>query len=141
MGEYITKPICKVFMLKGQEGQSIKKIIKTSTSGLVDTYTITLTDGTTSTFSVTNGKAISGISKTGTSGLVDTYTIRFNDGTTSTFTVTNGAKGDKGDGIPSGGIAGQVLKKKSNTDYEYEWDDITPISSILNGDIDSITKD
>lgn len=141
MGEYITKPICKVFMLKGQEGQSIKKIIKTSTSGLVDTYTITLTDGTTSTFSVTNGKAISGISKTGTSGLADTYTIRFNDGTTSTFTVTNGAKGDKGDGIPSGGIAGQVLKKKSNTDYEYEWDDITPISSILNDDIDSIMKD
>lgn len=141
MGEYITKPICKVFMLKGQEGQSIKKIIKTSTSGLVDTYTITLTDGTTSTFTVTNGKAISDISKTGTSGLVDTYTIRFNDGTTSTFTVTNGAKGDKGDGIPSGGIAGQVLKKKSNTDYEYEWDDITPISSILNDDIDSITKD
>lgn len=141
MGEYITKPVCKIIMLKGQEGQSIKKIIKTSTSGLVDTYTITLTDGTTSTFSVTNGKAISGISKTGTSGLVDTYTIRFNDGTTSTFTVTNGAKGDKGDGIPSGGIAGQVLKKKSNTDYECEWDDITPISSILNDDIDSITKD
>lgn len=141
MGEYITKPVCKIIMLKGQEGQSIKKIIKTSTSGLVDTYTITLTDGTTSTFSVTNGKAISGISKTGTSGLADTYTIRFNDGTTSTFTVTNGAKGDKGDGIPSGGIAGQVLKKKSNTDYEYEWDDITPISSIINDDIDSITKD
>lgn len=141
MGEYITKPICKVFMLKGQEGKSIKKIIKTSTSGLVDTYTITLTDGTTSTFSVTNGKGISSIEQTSTSGLVDTYTIRFNDGTTSTFTVTNGAKGDKGDGIPSGGIAGQVLKKKSNTDYEYEWDDITPISSILNDDIDSITKD
>lgn len=141
MGEYITKPVCKIIMLKGQEGQSIKKIIKTSTSGLADTYTITLTDGTTSTFSVTNGKGISSISKAGTSGLADTYTIRFNDGTTSTFTVTNGAKGDKGDGIPSGGIAGQVLKKKSNTDYEYEWDDITPISSILNDDIDSITKD
>ena len=141
MGEYITKPICKVFMLKGQEGQSIKKIIKTSTSGLVDTYTITLTDGTTSTFSVTNGKAISGISKTGTSGLVDTYTIRFNDGTTSTFTVTNGAKGDKGDGIPSGGIAGQVLKKKSNTDYEYEWADITPTSIISNNEIDDIMKE
>ena len=141
MGEYITKPVCKIIMLKGQEGQSIKKIIKTSTSGLVDTYTITLTDGTTSTFSVTNGKGISSIEKTSTSGLADTYTIRFNDGTTSTFTVTNGAKGDKGDGIPSGGIAGQVLKKKSNTDYECEWGDITPISSILNDDIDSITKD
>ena len=42
-------------MLKGQEGQSIKSIEKTSTSGIVDTYTITLTDGTTSTFTVTNG--------------------------------------------------------------------------------------
>ena len=141
MNEYFRKPIVKILMLKGQEGQSIKAIKKTSTSGLVDTYTITLTDGTTSTFSVTNGKGIASISKTGTSGLVDTYTIRFNDGTTSTFTVANGAKGDKGEGIPSGGIAGQVLKKKSNTDYEYEWDDITPISSILNGDIDSIMKD
>ena len=141
MGEYITKPVCKIIMLKGQEGQSIKKIIKTSTSGLVDTYTITLTDGTTSTFTVTNGKGIASISKTGTSGLVDTYTIRFNDGTTSTFTVANGAKGDKGDGIPTGGTTGQVLKKKSNTDYEYEWADITPISSILNNEIDDITKE
>ena len=84
-------------MLKGQEGQSIKGITKTSTDVLVDTYTITLTDGTTSTFTVTNGKEISSIDKTGTIGLVDTYTITFNDGTTSTFTVTNGAKGDKGD--------------------------------------------
>ncbi len=141
MNEYFRKPIVKTLMLKGQEGQSIKAIKKTSTSGLADTYTITLTDGTTSTFSVTNGKGISSIEKTSTSGLADTYTITLTDGTTSTFTVINGAKGDKGDGIPSGGIAGQVLKKKSNTDYEYEWDDITPISSILNGDIDSIMKD
>lgn len=141
MGEYITKPICKVFMLKGQEGQSIKGIEKTSTSGLVDTYTIRLNDGTTSTFSVTNGKAISGISKTGTSGLADTYTIQFNDDTTFTFTVTNGAKGDKGYGIPYGGIAGQVLKKKSNTDYDYEWDDIIPIAFIPNDEIDAIMKE
>ena len=81
-------------MLKGQEGQSINGIKKTGTSGLEDTYTITLTDGTESTFSVTNGKGVSSISKTGTSGLVDTYTITFNDGTESTFTVTNGADGE-----------------------------------------------
>lgn len=43
-------------MLKGQEGQSIKEIKKTSTNGFVDTYTITLTDGTTSTFTVKNGE-------------------------------------------------------------------------------------
>ena len=98
MSEYFRKPIVKTLMLKGQEGQSIKGIEKTGTDVLVDTYTITLTDGTTSTFTVTNGKEISGISKTGTSGLVDTYTISFNDGTESTFTVTNGEKGDKGEG-------------------------------------------
>ena len=90
MSEYFRKPIVKTLMLKGQEGQSIKEITKTGTNGFVDTYTITLTDGTTSTFTVTNGKEISNISKTETSGLVDTYTITFNDGTTSTFTVTNG---------------------------------------------------
>ena len=55
MSEYFRKPIVKILMLKGQEGQSIKSIEKTSTSGIVDTYTITLTDGRTSTFTVTNG--------------------------------------------------------------------------------------
>ena len=90
MSEYFRKPIVKTLMLKGQEGQSIKGITKTGTSGFVDTYTITLTDGTTSTFTVTNGREISGISKTETNGFVDTYTITFNDGQTSTFTVTNG---------------------------------------------------
>ena len=80
----------KVCMLKGQQGDNIQSIAKTSTSGLVDTYTITLTDGSTQTFTVTNGKSIVSIEKTDTSGLVDTYTITFNDNTTQTFTVTNG---------------------------------------------------
>lgn len=35
--------------------KGISSIAKTGTSGLVDTYTITFTDGTTSTFTVTNG--------------------------------------------------------------------------------------
>lgn len=38
------------------DGVSIKNIAKTSTSGLVDTYTITYTDNRTTTFTVTNGK-------------------------------------------------------------------------------------
>lgn len=80
----------KTLMLKGQEGQSIKGVKKTNTSGLVDTYTITLTDGTKSTFTVTNGKGIESIAKTSTSGLTDTYTITYTDSTTSTFTVKNG---------------------------------------------------
>lgn len=98
MSEYFRKPIVKILMLKGQEGQSIKEIKKTSTSGLVDTYTITLTDGTTSTFTVTNG--------------------------------------EKGGGIPSGGNAGQFLKKRSNTDYDSVW---ATFETITNAEIDSIT--
>ena len=42
--------------VKGNDGNGIKEIKKTSTSGLVDTYTITLTDGATSTFTVKNGE-------------------------------------------------------------------------------------
>lgn len=41
----------------GAAGKGITSITKTGTSGLVDTYTITYTDGTTSTFTVTNGSS------------------------------------------------------------------------------------
>lgn len=70
----------------------IQSIVKTGTSGLVDTYTITMADQTTSTFTVTNGKAIESVSKTAavSPSLTDTYTITFNDDTTYTFTVENG---------------------------------------------------
>lgn len=40
----------------GEEAVGISKIEKTSSDGLVDTYTIYYTDGTTTTFDVTNGK-------------------------------------------------------------------------------------
>lgn len=81
--------------LKGNiRGTSITSITKTDTSGLVDTYTITLSNGTTINFTVTNGSSIASITKTGTSGLVDTYTITLTDGTVGgTFMVTNGQDG------------------------------------------------
>lgn len=41
----------------GEDGRGIVSIEKTGTQGLVDTYTITYTDGTTSTFEVTNGQS------------------------------------------------------------------------------------
>lgn len=41
---------------KGDTGNGILSIQKTATAGLVDTYTITFTDGTTTTFDVTNGE-------------------------------------------------------------------------------------
>lgn len=40
----------------GATGNGIASIAKTSTEGLVDTYTITFTNGTTTTFNVTNGR-------------------------------------------------------------------------------------
>lgn len=80
----------KVMLKMGSDGAGIINIEKTGTSGLVDTYTITLSNGHKYTFDVTNGKGIKSITKTGTSGLVDTYTITFDDDTTTTYTVTNG---------------------------------------------------
>ena len=48
-----TDPIFHLFIPRGK---GISRITKTGTSGLVDTYTITFSDGATSTFTVTNGK-------------------------------------------------------------------------------------
>ena len=87
----------KVVMLKGEGGDTIKSIDKTTTQGLVDIYTITLESGNKTTFNVNNGNGIKTIEKTSTSGLVDTYTVTFDNGETTTFTVTNGKKGEKGD--------------------------------------------
>ena len=75
----------------------IQSIAKAGSTGLADTYRITLADTTVFDFVVTNGRGITGIEKTATNGLVDTYTIRYNDGSSGTFAVTNGAKGEKGD--------------------------------------------
>lgn len=106
----------------GSQGKGITSITKTGSSGKVDTYTITYSDNTTSTFTVTNGsdgakgdtgntgatgKGITSISKTGSSGLVDTYTITYSDSTTSTFTVTNGSDASIS--------AGTGLSKSSDT--------------------------
>ncbi len=97
---------------------AVASIQKTGSNGLVDIYTITYTDGTTSTFEITNGKdgkdgqdgedgknangepiSIVSIQKTGTNGLVDIYTITYSNNTKSTFTVTNGKDGEDGEDI------------------------------------------
>lgn len=54
----------KMFIAKGVDGVGIEKIEKTATSGLVDTYTITYTDGNISTFEVANGSGGSASSTT-----------------------------------------------------------------------------
>ena len=42
-------------VIKGENGVGISSIVKTNTSGLTDTYTITYSNNTTSTFTVNNG--------------------------------------------------------------------------------------
>ena len=103
---------------KGEQGVSITKVEKTSSDGLVDTYTITFSNGTTTTYTVNNGAnglqgdkgeqgiqgekgeqgvSITKVEKTSSDGLVDTYTITFSNGTTTTYTVNNGVNGSQGE--------------------------------------------
>lgn len=98
MAKKLTGQVLLNWLTAAADGHGgIQSVVKRSTSGLADTYRITLADTTFYDFVVTNGRGISSLQKTGTSGLVDTYTFTYNDGTKETFTVTNGAKGDKGD--------------------------------------------
>lgn len=46
----------KVMLLKGEAGASIESIDKTASDGLIDTYTVKMTDGTESSFYVRNGR-------------------------------------------------------------------------------------
>lgn len=75
---------------QGDQGVGITSITKTSSSGNEDIYTVTLSNGTTQTFTVTNGSNIQSISKTSTSGLTDTYSVTLTDGTVTSFQVSNG---------------------------------------------------
>lgn len=53
--QYTTPSIRGATGQTGETGNGIRRITKTGTSGLVDTYTIEYTDGGSSTFNVTNG--------------------------------------------------------------------------------------
>ena len=154
----------------GADGVGISSIAKTATVGLVDTYTITYTDGTTSTFDVTNGADGAVESVNGQTGAVvldaddvgalpdntpipaNTSDLNNDSGfisaetdpvfgasaaagiVASDITAWNnksdfsGSYNDLTDkptipaaGVPSGGTTGQVLAKKTNTNYDLEW--------------------
>lgn len=82
--------VFKTVMIKGEGGTSIDRIEKTSSSGVVDTYTIYFDDDKEPyTFEVTNGYSIMSIEKTATLGNIDTYTVTLDNGDTYTFEVTN----------------------------------------------------
>lgn len=127
----------KTIMLKGEAGGTIASIEKTSSELNVDTYTITLNDGTTTTFEVTNGTSIESIEKTATSGYQDTYTITLTDGSTFDFVVMNGQDGagyevpvdsviyfDSDDAIPEGYEAA-TNPESSRVPYSFYMDNVS----------------
>lgn len=101
--------------------KGISSIAKTGTSGLVDTYTITFTDGSTSTFTVTNGSPGTTpiISATATADATSSLTPTVDVTKTGTdaapsfnfeFSGLKGAKGDTGSQGPQGldGVSPEV---------------------------------
>ena len=99
---------------KGDTGVGVQSVKQTTTSNVDSGYnvvTVTLTDGTTSTFSVkngskgstgangTNGVSVSSVKQTTISsadGGTNVVTVTLSNGTTSTFNVKNGSKGSSG---------------------------------------------
>ncbi len=96
----------------GKDGVGIQSIQKTKTEGLVDTYTITFTNGSSTTFRITNGrdgvdgsagKGIVKVEKVSTIGLVDNYKMTFSDNTEFVYSIRNGKDGVAGSGGGTGG--------------------------------------
>ena len=133
--------------IDGKDGVGIESIIKTSSNGNVDTYTITFTDNTISTFTITNGKdgeqGIQG--ETGNDGYTPKVSIgkngnRIIDGVDSGIRAEGiqgeqGEKGDKGNGI----IKIELTKSNHNIDtYTIYFDDGTTttfnVTNGVNGD-------
>ena len=91
----------------GDTGRGIVTIEKTSTSGLVDTYTITYSDDTTGTFYVTNGEngdpGTPGFSPVvAISSITGGHRVTITSATgTDSFDVLDGVDGEDGNGIAS----------------------------------------
>ena len=96
----------------GATGNGIASIAKTGTSGLVDTYTITFTDGTTTTFTVTNGRDGTG------SG----------DMSQADYDANSAVKN-------AGGIAAYVADALSNFSTELSGLDDVALNNLANGEI------
>lgn len=131
----------------GPTGNGISSIRKTGTSGLVDTYTITFTNGSTTTFTVTNGQdgstniqwgdltgSISDQTDLANALNAKQNTLTFDTTPTagSTNPVTSGGIKVAVDAkitSPSSGATGQYLRKTSTGE---EWADVeAPAGSVV----------
>lgn len=93
--------------IAGEDGVGISSVNLTGSSGLVDTYQITFTDNSTTTFNVTNGAA-GNPGKAGPANELSIGTVTSGDSASATITgdapdqtlnlvLPKGDKGDKGD--------------------------------------------
>ena len=106
----------------GADGVSPEVTITDITGG----HTVKITDKdhpTGQTFNVMDGQ--DGVSPEVTiTDITGGHTVKITDKdhpTGQTFNVMDGQDGDPGPGVPSGGSAGQLLKKSSSIDYATEW--------------------
>lgn len=94
----------------GKDGVGISNIAKTGTAGLVDTYTITMTDSASYTFTVTNG-AKGDPGTTPTIGENENWYL----GETDTGKPSRGPKGDPGPAGDSGIVSRQEMQNTDTT--------------------------
>lgn len=88
----------------GADGRGITSIVKTATSANVDTYTITYTDGTTQTYTVTNG--LNGTDGEDGSDGVGIASVSVNSSNHLIITKTDGTTQDAGE-IQTGGTVAE----------------------------------
>lgn len=141
----------------GKDGVGISKIEKTNTQGLVDTYTISYSDGTTTTFTVTNGQdgqdgedgANGSPGKDGQNGITPTIGDNGNWylGDEDTGKPSRGEKGDTGNTGPAGadgapgtngqdgspgedGFSPTIVENENNDESTYKLDITTKTGSF-----------
>lgn len=77
--------------IKGKDGRGISKVEKTATTGVVDTYTITYTDGTQSTYELRNSDDIAIQRQIVPSAAVESSTTASQQYAAGDYVVVNGA--------------------------------------------------
>ena len=114
-----TDPVFHLFLPRAN---SIVSIAKTSTHGKVDTYTITYTDGMTTTFTVTNGQDGQGSGDMMASDYDPTSAV-FTAGGIPTYVST----------AVTNGVAGKMAKDGSNADSHVTFEGAFTVGSRASG--------
>lgn len=70
-----------------------------------------------------------------------TITDEEGDNTFDVMNGTQGEQGEPGEGVPTGGVTGQVLKKRSNTDFDTYWANESGGVTSVNGQTGAVVLD